>query len=143
MRITVLHPPDQVLFRVQRGKTNFENPDLLTPVQSTRQQMTFDFSVRIGARAAGKPPNFLGTFVQGPSSARFVYVNSGTLAGQRDSCWSRRAKVHLTGITWKQIEDALGRPGVVLEARIEGTGCDGSPACATVPLIGGGWQLTR
>ena len=142
LRVTVLRPPDGVTFRVQRGKTNVDDPDLLAPARGSVQEMTFEFRVRIGPRVAGRPPNLLGEFAQGPASARFVYLNSGKLAGQRDSPWERRAKIPLTGITWKQVEEALARPSVTLEARIEGTGRDGSPACASVPLIGGGWHLT-
>jgi len=41
---------------------------------------------------------FRGPFVQGRPGSRFVYVNSGTYAGDQKSCWSRRAKVPLTGI---------------------------------------------
>ncbi len=44
-----------------------------------------------GSRRADGLPNFLGPFVQGPPVGLFVYVNSGTLAGQSDSCWTRRS----------------------------------------------------
>ena len=73
-------------------------------------------------------------FSQGPPSGRFVYVNSGTLAGQKGSCWSRRAKVPLTGITWDDLDAVRCGPVRVLEASIHGTGRDGGPACASVPL---------
>jgi hypothetical protein len=71
-----------------------------------------------------------------------VYVNSGTLAGQVDSRWTRRAKIHLEGISWELIERALASPGTVLEARIAGMARDGGPACATVPLLDGGWRIS-
>jgi hypothetical protein len=101
-------------------------------VRRTRSSITFEFAVRIGKRAGGEP-NFLGPFAQGPPAGRFVYVNSGTLAGQSDSVWTRRAKVPLTAITWSLIQRALST-GAVLETSIAGTGRDGGPACGTVPL---------
>ena len=143
LRISVLRPPEGVRFGVQRGKTNFDDPDLLAPARASGEEMAFDFTVRIGPRVTGQPPNLLGAFAQGPPSGRFVYLNAGKLAGQRDSCWERRAKIPLTGITWKQIDAVLAAPGALLEARIAGTGRDGSPVCASVPLIGGGWHVIR
>lgn len=38
-----------------------------------------------------------GNHVNGPRGRRFFYVCSGTLAGQSDSPWTRRAKVSLDG----------------------------------------------
>jgi hypothetical protein len=67
-------------------------------------------------------------------------VDVGTYAGQKNTPWSRRIKVPLTGITWPLIKKAQGQPGSVLVANIPGRGKDGSPSCATVPILGG-WQL--
>ena len=138
LRITVVHPPSGVTFRLQRGKD-----ELAPPTQASEQQLSFDFEVRIGGDRPDGTPNLLGAFAQGPPASRFVYVNSGTLAGQRDSCWTRRAKVPLTSITWELIEQVLSTQDAVLEARIVGTGRDGGPACATVPLLEGGWRINR
>jgi hypothetical protein len=41
------------------------------------------------------------------------------------------------------IEKALSNPDGVLEARIQGTGRDGGPACATVPLLDAGWKVVK
>jgi hypothetical protein len=101
--------------------------------------MTFEFEVRVGTRSGGHP-NFLGAFAQGPPAGRFVYINSGTLAGQADSVWTRRAKVPLAGITWAMIERARAA-GSMLETEIERTARDGGPVCATVPLLSGGWRM--
>jgi len=136
LRITVVHPPSGVSFRLQQGKS-----DLVEPTQAADDHLSFDFTVRVGGDRTGAP-NFLGPFTQGPSAKRFVYVNSGTLAGQAGSRWTRRAKVHLEGISWELIERALASPGTVLEARIAGTARDGGPACATVPLLDGGWRIS-
>ncbi len=77
LRIRVVNPPAGVDFLVQRGRD-----DLTAPVTASRSALLFEFPVRVGAQPNGAP-NFLGPFAQGPPSARFVYVNSGTYAGQR------------------------------------------------------------
>jgi hypothetical protein len=133
LRVVVERPPAGVAFRVQRGKW-----ELLEPSPSASDSLSFDFTVRV-VLAAGEPPNFLGEFAQGPRDSRFIYVNSGTSAGQHDSNWTRRAKLPLTKISAALVKRVLADPGSVLEARIEGVGRDGGPACATVPLLDGGW----
>jgi len=134
LRIVLVTPPRGVTFALQRGK--FE---LVPPVSRTPDAVAFELDVRVGTRPDGEP-NFLGPFTQGPPAARFIYINSGTSAGQPESPWTRRAKVPLTGIT-RTLVDKAGENGIV-EARIAGTGRDGGPACATVPLLGG-WTVTR
>jgi hypothetical protein len=87
-------------------------------------------------------PNFLGPLTQGPTLGRFLYIDIGQMAGQRDSVWERRIKVPLSGISWSMIEEVSADPDLVLEARLLGTGRDGSPSCATVsPALG--WKPTR
>ena len=66
--------------------------------------MTFELEVRVGTRSDGQP-NFLGPFAQGPPADRFVYINSGTLAGQAESEWTRRAKVPLMRDGWRLADD--------------------------------------
>jgi hypothetical protein len=134
LRVNVIDPPKGVLFQMQRGRS-----DLVPPARQSSKALQFDFAVRIGERPNGDP-NFLGPFTQGPPEARFVYVNSGTLAGQPDSCWSRRAKIPLTGITWQLIE-AARREGAALEADVQGRGRDGSPICASIKGIN--WQVEK
>lgn len=135
LRIVVIRPPIDVEFAVQRGRS-----DLLAPVEVTPEATTFEFSVSV-ADSTVNPPRLTGEFAQGPPAARFVYVNSGTLAGQSASCWTRRAKVPLVLIGHKLLQAALQQSGAVLEAHIQGTARDGGPACATVPLLGA-WTLT-
>ena len=136
LRIVVATPPAGVVFAVQRGRH-----DLLAPSSATPESVAFEFPVSV-ADAGSNPPRLTGEFTQGPPAKRFVYVNSGTCAGQADSCWSRRAKVPLTGITPALLQSALRSPHPMLEARMQGTGRDGGPACATVPLLSE-WKLSR
>lgn len=132
-RITVLDAPRGVVFRLRRGRS-----ELVPPSKESGNALTFDFTLRAEPGADGQL-RLLGPFAQGPPAKRFVYVNSGKQAGQAESCWDRRAKVHLGGVDGALIEQAA-RSGVVIETQIAGTGRDGGPACATVPLIGG-WRI--
>jgi hypothetical protein len=138
LRITLIHPPGDVVFCLQRGKE-----EIVSPVRATGGDLSFELSVRVRDGRADGLPNFLGPFTQGPPAGRFVYVNSGTSAGEADSCWTRRAKVPLSGITWPLIDAVLAAPDAVLEARIVGVAGDGGPACATVPLLEDGWHIAK
>lgn len=138
LRVTVVRPPPGVALQVQRGRS-----ELLPPTNVDGDTVTFEFVVRVRDSQADGPPRILGDFAQGPPKGRFIYVNSGKRAGQADSCWDRRAKVSLMTITSAQIDATLAEPGAALEARIGGTARDGGPACATVPLLDGGWRVGR
>lgn len=138
IRIILVQPAKGVTFCVQRGKD-----ELLLPSQQDDATIAFDFTVRLGAQQPNGAPNFLGPFTQGSAAERFVYVNAGTLAGQADSPWTRRAKVKLAGITQGMIETALAMPGAVIEARIAGAAKDGGPPAASIPLLGDGWQVVN
>jgi hypothetical protein len=135
LRITLERPPKGVAFSLQRGKEGQEPPS-----QTSDDKIVFDFTMRVAGDRNG-PPNFRGPYLQGSTANRFIYVRSGTLAGQEDSPWTRRVKVFLAGITWGQIDQVLSGTDTVLEARIAGASRDGGPATATVPLLGGGWKV--
>jgi hypothetical protein len=133
LRITLTDPPPGVELMLQRGRH-----DLEPAVRRARRALTFELTARVEVRP-GAPPRWLGPFVQGPPAARFVYVNAGTLAGQPDSPWTRRAKVPLGAITAELVERALAEGGL-LEAEITGSGRDGGPVSGTVPLRVG-WRV--
>jgi hypothetical protein len=136
LRITLVAPPAGVTFCLQRGRD-----ELVSPLRSTGGTISFDFAVRVRPAAGGKPMTFLGPFTQGPPASRFVYVNSGTMAGESAEPWTRRAKIPLAGITEAMIDEALADPGSRIEARIQGTARDGGPACATCRPLAAGWSL--
>lgn len=137
LRIRLIEPPPGVEFCLQQGKS-----DLVGPVLITDSEIVFELSLQVGDPRPGGLPRLLGPFAQGPPDGRFVYVNSGTLAGQSDSCWTRRAKVQLSSITQPMIEEVLSTGTSVLEARLAGTDSrGGGPVCASRPLLGGGWTV--
>lgn len=141
LRLIVRRPPAGVRFAMQRGPT--ATAELVAPVRTGVDSLSFELTVRIGDPRRGAPLRLLGPYVHGSPSARFLYVNSGQLAGDPESCWCRRAKVWLEGITTEQVRAVLAEPGTMLEAHIEGTGGDGGPTCASTHVLGAGWRLVR
>jgi hypothetical protein len=134
IRIKVVNPVAGVRMQVQRGKD-----ELLPPAEVSAEAVSFDFEVTVDITIEGL--NFLGKYAQGPKDQRFIYVNSGTYAGQH-SIWERRAKISLRSITEEQIEEVIASPGVRLEAVIFGEARDGGPMCASVPVLGG-WKVAK
>ena len=140
IRIVLIDPPPDVLFGVQRGRGAKYQTE--SAQQRKRGDLSFDFSIVVTDSRTNGEPNFLGDFVQGPASRRFVYIDVGTYAGQQGTHWSRRIIVRLEGISWPLIRKVQARPGHRLAAAIPGRGKDGSPSCATVP-IAEGWKLVE
>jgi hypothetical protein len=139
LRIVVERPVPGVALALQRGASG--KATLVGPAHVSAEFIVFDFEVMLEGSTAAGGPRLLGPLVQGPLTARFVYLNIGASAGQIGSPWKRRAKVPLDAIGWASIE-ALA-PGERLTARIAGTARDGSPACATVPILPPGWIPRR
>lgn len=133
-RINVANPLAGVTMMVQNGKD-----DLLPPSEKSSEKLFFDFDMTVDM--AGDAPNFLGKFAQGPKDARFIYVNSGTYAGQQDTCWARRAKLSLMGIGRSQVEAAIESPGARFEVSVNGVGRDGGPVCASIKGLE--WKVVK
>ena len=140
LRIVLERPPAGVDFGLQKGKGS--RYETIQTRRSAAKDLMFEFPVGVHDRGKGEGADFRGPFVQGPRDGRFVYIDIGTYAGQTDSCWSRRLKVPLSGITWKMVERVLGDGRAVLETRVPGTGRDGGPSCATVKPFPG-WRVVR
>ncbi|MCY4756763.1 DUF5990 family protein [Pelomonas aquatica] len=135
--LTVLAPPPGVVFAVQRGRD-----ELLPPYASDVESVAFAITMRLGPPLVDGAFNFRGPYAQGAPADRFIYLNSGTLAGQSASCWERRAKVKLAAIPRPLIESAVGDPACAIEARILGTAGDGGPVCASIRPHAISWRLT-
>jgi len=140
IRIVLVDPPVGVDFGIQRGSGS--RYETLFVQQANKGDVIFDFSLIVADNREDGLPHFKGPFAQGPPTARFIYVDVGTYAGQKNTQWARRMKVPLQGISWALIKKATSKPGHKLVARIPGTGKDGGPNCATVKLIGD-WQVTK
>ena len=134
VRIRVLRPLAGVAMQVQRSRN-----ELLPPVKQAADELVYEFPIDVDL--SGAEPNFLGKYAQGPKDARFIYVNSGTYAGQHSTCWSRRAKLSLMSVTKEQVEQLLSNGGR-LETTIQGTGGrDGGPVCAAIKGLE--WKVSK
>jgi hypothetical protein len=123
LRVTLLNPPPGVLFSLQDRNNNLSQQTL-----STGADITFEWEIELDAAGRAK-----GTFAMGPPAARFLYINSGTYAGQTATPYGRRAKLPLANLP----------AAAVLETEIHGRAKDGGPMAATVPLLNGGWRPAR
>ena len=140
IRLVLVDPPSEVDFGIQRGRGAQYEPAF---VQRRKDgDVSFDLSLVLAENRKDGLPIFQGPFAQGPPAKRFVYIDVGTYAGQKDTQWARRMIVPLGGITRALITKVLSRGGQRLLARIPGTGKDGGPNCATVKLLGD-WQVIR
>ena len=126
LTIVVEQPVYGVAYALQRGRRDVE----LIQVGAS-EALHFTFEVEQKSTSIGTF-DVRGPHVQGTRGNRFAYIGSGTFAGQDASCWSRRAKVSLSGIPESP-------DGSRYQARFLGTAGDGGPTCASVRLLGGGW----
>ena len=137
LQIILVKPTPGVMFGLQKGSgSNYETVQKQIPVSDS---LSFKFTITVkGDRSKDEYPRFSGSFVQGPAGSKFVYIGIGTYAGQPDSIWSRRLKIPLTGITWKDIQSLSELS--ILQTSVPGTGKDGGPNCATVKPFAG-WHI--
>ena len=135
LRIVIERPPSGIDYALQKGRGN--PYEVVQKQRSGKKDLVFEFPVSISARNH----SLTGPYVQGPAGAKFVYIDIGTYAGQKNTPWSRRMKVPLTGISSDAIRRVSGSSWV-LEARVPGTGKNGEPNCATIKPLAG-WKETR
>lgn len=123
MRIVIENPVAGVLHSLQSKDGHPLDPKRARAGEA----LAFEFPVRV---AAG--PKFFGDQVrrEGPVR-RFVYVRIGQSAGDSASPWTRRMKIDIHDLEPGLLERAIAEEGVV-EIAVDGTGKDGTPACATV-----------
>ena len=129
MRLVVEGPVPGVTHSLQDKKSQPVDPK----VSKSGESLSFDFPIRIGLG-----PKFYGEQVrsEGPER-RFVYIAIGRQAGGHDLEWSRRMKIDIHTIPQPLLDGAVA--GRRLTGTVAGTGKDGTPACATVPVKG--WHL--
>lgn len=140
MRIVLEGPTNGVDYGLQKGRGN-EYETVQTQRSSAHEDMEFEFTLRVNDGKDGQP-NFLGPFAQGPANGRFVYLDIGTYAGQKDTGWSRRLKIPLSGITWNMVKEATKKK-TPLETHVRGRGGrDGGPTCGTIKPFSG-WHVNK
>ena len=140
LRIILVAPPPGVDFGIQEGKGN--DYKTIAIQRSKVGNLVLDCTIKVKGNRDDGPPNFGGPISQGPPSGRFIYIDIGKSAKQFDSCWQRRIKIPLDGITWELIDAVLEKPKRLIQATIPGTGKDGGPTCATTKPIDG-WMVAK
>ena len=139
LKIVLENPPSGVDFGLQKGSGH--KYEAIQIQRFSAKSLEFEFPITVKLNKDGLP-NFLGVFVQGPTNQRFIYIDIGTCAGQKDTGWSRRLKIPLTGITLNTIKELTTNSNKILEARVPGTGKDNGPNCATVKPFTG-WHISN
>ncbi|MEQ1798975.1 MAG: DUF5990 family protein [Lacibacter sp.] len=127
LKIVLENPPSGVDYGLQKGSAN--KYQAIQIQRSSGKNLEFEFVITVKLTNDGLP-NFLGEFVQGPPAQRFIYIDIGTYAGQKDTGWSRRLKIPLTEISLNTIKELSTDNNKILEARVPGTGKDNGPNCA-------------
>ncbi len=135
LQLRVIAPPTNVSWAVQLGRT-----ELLGPVERSVEHLVFEIPLELLSTPDGEA-RVRGAAVQGPRSGRFLYLASGTRAGDVASPWNRRAKISLETLPFDAIRARPAEAAIVLVGEIDGTARDGGPACASVPLRGGSWAI--
>ncbi|HMJ47960.1 MAG TPA: DUF5990 family protein [Ferruginibacter sp.] len=139
LKIVLENPPGGIDFGLQKGSgSKYETIQIQ---RSGNKDPEFEFPITVRLNKDGLP-NFLGVFVQGPTDQRFIYIDIGKCAGQRDTAWSRRLKIPLTGISLNTIRELSTDSNKILEAKVAGTGRDNGPNCATVKPFRG-WHISN
>src|SRR5262249_39591672 len=149
LRIICISPPNpeeyEATFGLQDNSTTKEW--VIHPGKSqTNGNVQFECECRVRRNRANRKPNFLGPFVHGGTTDRFLYLSwrpKDWRPGGPDvpcSTWLRRMKVRVGSITWSQIEQAV-RDNGVLEKKVPGTGPSGP--FGSVALWGEGWTVRR
>ncbi|AEG49641.1 hypothetical protein Sphch_1964 [Sphingobium chlorophenolicum L-1] len=126
LRIIIEQPVVGVLHSLQAKDDGPLDPK----TSGSGEALSFDLPVRV---APG--PRFFGDQVrrEGPVR-RFIYIRIGQLAGDPASPWSRRMKIDIHDLDEDLLARAIEGRGVI-EIVVNGTGKDGTPACATVPPV--------
>jgi hypothetical protein len=136
LRICVVDPPPNILWALQLGQDEQGKP-----TSSTKARICFEFTIDVVEDSCVAGFRLRGPAVQGRPGQRFVYLRIGAYAGQVGAAAGWRAKIGLEGIDAKLLAAVHAKRSGVLEVQFAGTGPKGGPACATVPLLGSGWQV--
>jgi hypothetical protein len=109
---------------IQNGK------DVIEDVPGDAQSVTFTVPLRVTGNPKNGQPNFLGPFAHGTPDQRFLYLCWGERQGESWETF-RRAKVHLSHLSWQVIDKAL-ETGQPIKAFMDMTDDKGGPLCASI-----------
>lgn len=136
LKIHLQQPTAAVDFGLQKGKGSAYEPIQIQ--RSSGHDLQFFCEVQLKYSAGGKPDLF-GPFVQGPAGERFLYIDIGTLAKQKNTPWTRRLKIPLSGILLDPDLLKNNEVNAHFSCIVPGVGKDGGPNCGTVKPFDG-WK---
>ena len=137
LRIIVVNSPMGVLFGLQEGKGGQYRT--IQHQEGGNDPLRFELAVTIRNNSRSIP-DFFGEHVQGGPNERFIYLDIGTYAGQKNTEFSRRLKIPLYTIDRPTINHLIMNKDAMLETTVAGTGKDGGPNCGTVKPFNG-WTI--
>lgn len=142
LRVVCVGPPDPVEHDAEFGIQDKKRTVAERPLDENGD-VHYDIEARATWHEQKERPNFLGPWTNGTVEERFLYLAWTPLdpGASGPAVWNRRMKIHLKSITWEQVEEA-GVAGTALVARVSGRDSAGAIACASVPLLDGGWVVT-
>ena len=132
VRVSVVDPVEGCAYGLQRRDGEVDQFQV-----GGREPLVFTTSLTLRVTSdTTRDPR--GLHVHGPRRGRFLYINSGTLAGQAGSCWTRRAKVRLAGLD-AAVPLAVDAMPPLIETTVAGRAEDGGPA-GPEPTRFGDWE---
>ncbi len=149
IRIVCLAPPDPERYNAAFGlqeRTKDSNWKIHAGTPVAQGDFLFSCTVSIRGHTRTAPPDFFGSFVHGKPGGRFLYLSwrprgwHPSVAEPPAPSWVRRMKISLQSIPWSLVDQAATGE-VALLARVQGTAPDGGPNCASVTLLGEGWEI--
>jgi Family of unknown function (DUF5990) len=107
-----------------------QNSEVIDFVPGNAPKATFDFSVEL---IQDREIDFRGPFVHGKKRKKFLYLCWGELQKDGNFLMFRRAKLHFSAISGKDLLGALKSVSPrVVEGTLDLTDDNGGPICATV-----------
>lgn len=125
---------EPVYLGIQKGQ------DVIHITPADRRQVTFQAAVRISQKKDGSL-NFLGPYTYGSSTQRFLYLSWGEQQPDGTYTMFRRAKIHLSHLSWHDVSKALNA-NTPLTAELTLTDSRGGPLCASVDADHIQWRLS-
>jgi hypothetical protein len=135
-KIVVEKPVTGIVYGLQKGSGN--SYETLQKQLSDSSDLFFDIAIPIKKNKEGRMV-LHGPLINGPSHAKFLYLDIGSYAGQQNAPFSGRLKIPLPNNLEDFVTEAA--EGAALATRISGTK-DGRPNTGTVKPFDG-WKVER
>jgi hypothetical protein len=116
--------PEPIHIGIQRGN------EVVEAVAATRKRVVFEPSFRVSPLPDGKT-NFLGPYAKGTPTQRFFYLTWVVRGKEGALTIIGRAKIHLSHLSWAQVEEAACSGGG-LSVAVSLTDKRGRPLCGSI-----------